>query len=399
MATTALLRLAAGALRGHRLRTFLSMLGIAIGVCAVILLTAIGEGTRRYVLDQFTQFGTNIIAINPGKQETIGIPGVLGGTTKQLTIDDAEALARLPGVERVAMFSLGSGRVEAEGRGRSVFIYGATEALTDVLKFSVRQGSFLPAGDPRRGGSVAVLGPTLKRELFGEVNALGKFVRVGGQRFRVIGIMEPKGQILGMDIDDVVYVPVSQGLKLFNQDELWEIDVIFSHAGLERQVEASVRARLTERHGREDFTVTTQTQMLDVFGNVMDMITAGVAAIGGISLLVGSIGILTIMWIAVGERTSEIGLLKALGATSTQVQLLFLAESGALSLAGGALGVGVGFGLAMLARTAVPGLPVHVPTEFVIAALAVSFATGLASGVLPARRAAALDPVDALRSE
>ncbi len=399
MATTDLLRLAAGALRGHRLRTFLSMLGIAIGVCAVILLTAIGEGTRRYVLDQFTQFGTNIIAINPGKQETIGIPGVLGGTTKQLTIDDAEALARLPGVERVAMFSLGSGRVEAEGRGRSVFIYGATEALTDVLKFSVRQGSFLPAGDPRRGGSVAVLGPTLKRELFGEVNALGKFVRVGGQRFRVIGIMEPKGQILGMDIDDVVYVPVSQGLKLFNQDELWEIDVIFSHAGLERQVEASVRARLTERHGREDFTVTTQTQMLDVFGNVMDMITAGVAAIGGISLLVGSIGILTIMWIAVGERTSEIGLLKALGATSTQVQLLFLAESGALSLAGGALGVGVGFGLAMLARTAVPGLPVHVPTEFVIAALAVSFATGLASGVLPARRAAALDPVDALRSE
>ena len=399
MATTDLLRLAAGALRGHRLRTFLSMLGIAIGVCAVILLTAIGEGTRRYVLDQFTQFGTNIIAINPGKQETIGIPGVLGGTTKQLTIDDAEALARLPGVERVAMFSLGSGRVEAEGRGRSVFIYGATEALTDVLKFSVRQGSFLPAGDPRRGGSVAVLGPTLKRELFGEVNALGKFVRVGGQRFRVIGIMEPKGQILGMDIDDVVYVPVSQGLKLFNQDELWEIDVIFSHAGLERQVVASVRARLTERHGREDFTVTTQTQMLDVFGNVMDMITAGVAAIGGISLLVGSIGILTIMWIAVGERTSEIGLLKALGATSTQVQLLFLAESGALSLAGGALGVGVGFGLAMLARTAVPGLPVHVPTEFVIAALAVSFATGLASGVLPARRAAALDPVDALRSE
>ncbi len=399
MATSDLVRLAGGALRGHRLRTFLSMLGIAIGVCAVILLTSIGEGTRRYVLDQFTQFGTNIIAINPGKQETIGIPGVLGGTTKKLTIDDAEALARLPGVERVAMFSLGSGRVEAEGRGRSVFIYGTTDALTDVLKFRARQGSFLPVGDPRRGASVAVLGPTLKRELFGELNALGKFVRVGGQRFRVIGIMEPKGQILGMDIDDVVYIPVAQGLKLFNEDELFEIDVIFSHGGLEQQVEASVRSALTERHGREDFTVTTQTQMLAVFGNVMNMITAGVAAIGGISLLVGAIGILTVMWIAVGERTSEIGLLKALGATSTQVQLLFLAESGALSLAGGALGVGLGFGLAMLARAAVPGLPVHIPTEFVIAALSVSFATGLASGVLPARRAASLDPVDALRAE
>jgi len=399
MALTDLVILAGGALRGHRLRTVLSMLGIAIGVCAVILLTSIGEGTRRYVLDQFTQFGTNIIGINPGKQETIGIPGVLGGTTKKLTIDDAEALARLPGVEQVAMFSLGSARVEAQGRGRSVYVYGATAALIDVLQFRVRQGSFLPAGDPRRGSSVAVLGPTLKRELFGEINALGKFVRVGGQRFRVIGVMEPKGQILGMDIDDVVYVPVAQGLKLFNQDELFEIDVVFSHGGLERQVATAVRATLTERHGREDFTITTQTEMLDVFGNVMNMVTAGVAAIGGISLLVGSIGILTIMWIAVGERTSEIGLLKALGATSTQVQLLFLAESGALSLAGGAFGVGLGFGLAILARTAVPGLPVHIPTEFVIAALAVSFATGLTAGVLPARRAAALDPVDALRSE
>jgi putative ABC transport system permease protein len=399
MAPTDLVILAGGALRGHRLRTFLSMLGIAIGVCAVILLTSIGEGTRRYVLDQFTQFGTNIIGINPGKQETIGIPGVLGGTTKKLTIDDAEALARLPGVEQVAMFSLGSARVEAQGRGRSVYVYGTTEALTDVLKFTVRQGSFLPAGDPRRGSSVAVLGPTLKRELFGEINALGKFVRVGGQRFRVIGVMEPKGQILGMDIDDVVYIPVAQGLKLFNQDELFEIDVVFSHAGLEQQVAAAVRASLTERHGREDFTITTQTEMLDVFGNVMNMVTTGVAAIGGISLLVGSIGILTIMWIAVGERTSEIGLLKALGATSAQVQLLFLAESAALSLAGGALGVGLGFGLAMLARTVVPGLPVHIPTEFVIAALTVSFATGLTAGVLPARRAAALDPVDALRSE
>ncbi len=399
MATTDLVRLAAGALRGHRLRTFLSMLGIAIGICAVILLTSIGEGTRLYVLDQFTQFGTNIIAINPGKQETIGIPGVLGGTTKKLTIDDAEALARLPGVERVAMFSIGSGRVEAEGRGRSVYVYGATDALPDILKFSARQGSFLPPGDPRRGASVAVLGAKLKREIFGEANALGKFVRVGGQRFRVIGVMEPKGQILGMDIDDVVYIPVAQGMKLFNQDELFEIDMIFSHAGLERQVEESARALLTERHGREDFTVTTQSQMLEVFGDVMSMITAGVAAIGGISLLVGAIGILTIMWIAVGERTSEIGLLKALGATSTQVQLLFLAEAGALSLVGGAIGVGLGFGLAILARATIPGLPVHVPSEFVIAALVVSFVAGLTSGVLPARRAAALDPVEALRSE
>lgn len=391
--------LALGALRGHRLRTALSMLGIAIGVCAVILLTSIGEGTRLYVLEQFTQFGTNIIAINPGKQETIGIPGVLGGSTKKLTIEDAEAIARLPGVDRVAMFALGSAQVEARGRGRSVYVYGTTAALPDVLKFGVRQGSFLPEGDPRRGAAVAVLGPTLKRELFGSDNALGEIVRIGSQRFRVIGVMEPKGQILGMDIDDVAYVPVARGLKLFNLDELFEIDAIFSNAGMESSIEQAVRELLIDRHGREDFTVTTQAQMLEVFDNVMNVVTLGVGAIGGVSLLVGTIGILTIMWIAVGERTAEIGLLKALGATRGQVQLLFLAESAALSLVGGAAGVAVGMGLARLATVAVPGLPVHTPAVFVVAALAASLLTGIASGVLPARRAAGLDPVEALRAE
>jgi len=394
-----LVQLAGGALYGHRLRTTLSMSGIAIGICAVILLTSIGEGTRRYILDQFTQFGTNLLGINPGKQETLGIPGVLGGTTKKLTIDDAEAIARLPGVENVAMFTMGSARVEARGRGRYVYVYGTSAGLPDVLKFGVRQGSFIPDGDPRRGSPVVVLGPKLKRELFGEDNALGEFVRIGGSRYRVIGIMEPKGQILGMDIDDVAYVPVASGMKLFNTDELFEIDVIFSHPGLEQQIADAVRRLLTDRHGKEDFTITTQTQMLEVFGNVMDVVTLAVGAIAGISLLVGAIGILTVMWIAVGERTPEIGLLKALGATRAQIQLLFLAESGVLSVVGGAVGVAVGIGLARLARAAVPGLPVHTPMEFVALAIGVSLVTGLASGVLPARRAASLDPVDALRAE
>lgn len=399
MALRDLFSLASGSLSGHKLRTALSMLGIAIGICAVILLTSIGEGTRQYVLDQFTQFGTNLIGINPGKEETLGIPGMLGGSTKKLTIDDAEAIARLPGVESVALFTLGSARVEANGRGRSVYIYGSNSKLPDVFKFGARQGTFLPDGDPRRGGAVTVLGPTLKRELFGEQNALGHWVRIGGVRFRVIGIMEPKGQILGMDIDDVAYVPVARALKLFNQDELFEIDVIFSHPELEQQVHQSIVALLTERHGKEDFSVTTQSQMLEVFGNVMDVITMAVGAIAGISLLVGSIGILTVMWIAVGERTAEIGLLKALGATAQQIQSLFLAESAALSLVGGAVGVAAGTGLAYLARVAIPGLPVYTPPVFVALALGVSLTVGMLSGVMPARRAALLDPVDALRAE
>jgi putative ABC transport system permease protein len=376
------------------------MLGIAIGIASVILLTSIGEGTRRYMVGQFTQFGTNILAINPGKAQTVGIPGVLGGTTRKLTLDDAAALERISGVEEVVPVAFGTARVEAKGRGRSVFVYGVTPNIPQAWKFQIRQGSFWPAGDPRRGSQLAVLGPKLKRELFGEANALGQFVRIAGSRFRVIGIMAPKGQFLGFDIDDAAYVPVASALKVFNLPELNEIDVVYAHAGLAAPVEAAVRRALTDRHGgNEDFTLTTQAAMLEVFDNVMDVITMSVGAIAGISLLVGAVGILTMMWIAVGERTAEIGLARAIGATRRQVQMLFLAEAGALATAGGVAGILAGLGLAALLRLAVPGLPVHTPMIFVLTAVAVSVATGLLSGVLPARRAATLDPIEALRAE
>ena len=274
-----LVGLALGAVAAHRLRSFLSMVGIAIGIASVILLTSIGEGTRRYILTQFTQFGTHILVINPGKSKTLGLPGVLGGTTHELTIDDATALARLPQIEAVVPLAFAQARVEAEGRGRSVFIYGVTSEVPDVWKFEVGQGSFLPPGDPRRSSMVAVLGPTLKRELFGEENALGEFVRVAGFRLRVIGVMAPRGRMLGFDIDDSAYVPVATVMQMFNLDELIEIDVLFPHEGMTEAVVDGVRRLLTERHaGKEDFTIVTQTAMLKVFENVMRVITAAVAA-------------------------------------------------------------------------------------------------------------------------
>ncbi len=387
-------------LRSHRLRSFLSMLGIAIGIAAVILLTSIGEGTRRYMVSQFTQFGTNILAINPGRTETVGIPGVFGGTTHKLTIDDGEAITRLPGVEKVVPVAMGQARVEGNGRGRSVFVYGVNSEVPDVWKFQVRQGSFLPPGDPRQGASVAVLGPTLKRELFGEDNALGAFVRIAGFRLRVIGVMEPKGQLLGIDIDDSAYVPVATAMQMFNLDELMEIDVLFSHEGLTAGVEQAVTRLLTDRHGgKQDFTITTQTAMLEVFDNVMRVVTVAVAGIGAISLLVGAIGVLTMMWIAVSERIGEIGLMRAVGATQGQVQRLFLLESVVLTVLGGAAGVALGLGIAQGIRLAVPEMPVYTPLGYVLAALVVSGLTGLLSGLVPARRAAGLDPVDALRAQ
>ena len=395
-----LIVLALKAILSHRLRSVLSTIGIAIGIASVVLLTSIGEGTRRYMVDQFTQFGTNLIAINPGKSETIGLPGALGGTTQKLSIDDMEALARLPGVDHAVPLTMGMARVESGARGRSVFVYGVTPEISKVWLWGLRTGTFWSQSDPRVGSHTAVLGAKLKRELFGQENALGKFVKIAGTRFRVSGMMEPKGQLLGFDLDDAVFIPVATSMSIFNLDELAEIDIAFSHTHLHDRLMEDIRTTLMDRHrGKEDFTVTSQAGMMEVFGNVMDIITMAVGAIGGVSLVVGAIGILTMMWIAVGERTSEIGLIRAIGATRRQVQVVFLTEAAALSTLGGLLGLGIGIGICTLLRAAVPGLPIHTPPAFAIAALAVSLITGLSSGVLPARRAAALDPVEALRAE
>jgi putative ABC transport system permease protein len=392
--------LAWGSIAARPLRSSLTTLGIVIGIASVILLTSLGEGTRRAIVSEFSQFGTNVLAIHRGKTTTTGIPGAVGGTTRRLTIDDCESLRRVPGVEQLVPVAFGSARLEAGERGRNVMVYGVTAEVPDVWKFRVGQGRFLPAGDPRREAPLVVLGPKAKREIFGDRSALGEHVRLGGRRFLVIGVMAPKGLFLGFDMDDCAYVPVASAQSLFNSAELTEIDVLFSPRASPFAVKAGIREVLMRRHGgEEDFTITTQTEMLDVLDRVMSVVTLAVAGIGAISLAVGSVGILTMMWIAVGERTSEIGLLKAIGATSGQVGRLFLFEAAALSLGGGILGVAAGMALAAALRWAVPSLTLHTTAPVVVVALVVSLAVGLASGSLPARRAARLDPLEALRAE
>jgi putative ABC transport system permease protein len=400
MRTAELIRFTAVSIAAHRLRSGLTMLGIVIGVASVILLTSIGEGTRRYIATEFMQFGTNIIGIQPGKIMTSGPVGAMGGSTSPLTLDDAEVLRRIPGVLHCVPIMFGTAEVKAGERARSVMVYGVNHEMPHMMKMAVRQGRFLPEGDLDRAPAVAVIGPGLKRELFGNANALGARVRIGAERFLVIGVMEPKGYMMGFDLDDIAYIPVARAAPLFNRRDLMEIDIIASNFSSVDRVVADVKRVLAARHrGEEDFTIVTQTEMLSTLDKVINVVSAAVGGIGAISLLVGAIGILTMMWIAVNERTAEIGLLKAIGASSGQILVIFLFEAILLSTLGGFVGLGLGMGAAAVIRLAIPALPLATPPEYAAAAILVSIVVGVLSGVLPARRAARLDPIEALGAE
>ncbi|QDF95953.1 peptide ABC transporter permease [Azoarcus sp. DD4] len=393
------LQLSLRSLTAHRLRSFLTLLGIGVGIAAVILLTSIGEGLHQFVLQEFTQFGTNIIKVTPGRQGARGGPPGLPSTTREITLDDAAALERVPFVTGVTPGVSGNSEVRANGRTRRTFILGVGPRMDRMFSIRVKSGRFLPPDAAGNARAFIVLGATLKRELFGNDNPLGERVQIGSERYRVIGVMESKGQFLGMDLDDAAYIPTARALALYNRDGLMEINLTYDESVPAARVAAEVKKALMIRHGREDFTLTTQEDMLATLSNILGILTAAVGALGGISLLVGGVGIVTIMTIAVAERTNEIGLLVALGARRRTILGLFLGEAVALAAIGGLLGLAIGAGLAQVVGIFVPALPVTTPWHFVFVAEAVAVLIGLTAGVLPARRAARLDAVDALRAE
>ncbi len=393
------LHLSLTAITAYRMRSALTTLGIAIGIAAVVLLTAIGEGIHRFILTEFTQFGTHLIGVTPGKTTTAGVSGAVVSNIRPLTLDDAQAMRQIPQVEYVVPVVQGNAEVESATRSRWTIINGVGHAAPKVWQFDVAQGRFLPDDDPNNSRALAVLGAKVRTELFPNSNPLGQYIRVGGHRYRVIGIMEPKGQLLGFDLDDAIYIPTSRAMEVFNRESLMEIDLLYSANASAETIANRTRQMLTARHDEEDFTIVTQEEMLETLSSILDVLTLAVAAIGAISLFVGGIGILTIMTIAVSERTNEIGLLRAMGAESHQILMIFLTEAITLGALGGISGLILGLGSAEILNWVVPGLPVHASLFYVLLAVAVALAIGLIAGIAPARKAAGLDPVVALRTE
>ncbi len=392
------LRFSMQALLGYPARTLFVLVAVAMGVASVLLLTALGEGARRYVTREFTSLGTHLLFVLPGRSETVGgPPPLLAQTPRDLTLADAMALTRIPSVRRVAPVALGSAPVSWNRRDREVTILGSTAALLEIRQLSMARGAFLPLRDPFQGGAVAVLGARVKRELFGNANALGEWVRIQDRRFRVIGILAEKGHSLGLDMSDVAVIPVASAQSLFNTATLFRILVQAKDRSALMQVKSAIIQRIRERHdGEDDITVITQDAVLATFDRILVVMTLSVAGIAAISLVVAGILIMNVMLISVSQRRAEIGLLKAVGARSVQILGLFLTEASVLSFTGACLGVGLGYAGTRILAQVFPSFPLKIPPWALAGAVSVALGNGLLFGVLPARRASCLDPVAAL---
>jgi putative ABC transport system permease protein len=390
-----LVRFAAGGLRGHGLRTGLTVLGVTIGVAAVVLLTSLGEGARGYVTGEFASLGSNLLILVPGRTETTGGAPLVSTGSRDLTLDDATALARrVPDLRRVAPVCVGTARAEFGERARDITVIGTTRSLLDVRQLSLRSGRYIP--ETTTDAPICILGATVASELFAARNPLGELIRVGGVRMRVVGLMAPRGTSIGMDLDEVVHVPVETAMRMFDQSSLFRI---LAEVRTPDRIDAAADRALevlAERHGAEDVTAVTQDAVLSTFDSIFGALTVALGAIAAISLTVAGIGIMNVMLVAVSERTREIGLLKALGVTERQVLAVFLVEAAVISVVGGALGLGIAATGAGALRLRFPDIPIEPPAWALIASVLVSVGVGILFGMMPARRAMRLDPIDAL---
>jgi putative ABC transport system permease protein len=393
-------RMSLQALRRYPLRTMMMLLAISIGVAAVVLLTAVGEGARRYVTDQFSSLGTELLIVLPGRADTAGggIQGLLvGETARELTLDDTIAIMRSPRIRRVTPLVLGAGTVSSGARERDITVLGTGAAMLEIQHWVMGTGRFLPEGELDTAQPVCVLGFTVARELFPGRSPLGEWLRIGDARCRVLGVLSEQGLAGGFNVDETVITPVANAQQLFNPSAVFRILVEANDRDAVTAARRDILAIIKARHaGEEDITVVTQDALVSTFDSIFNMITLGLAAIAAISLVVAGVLIMNVMLVAVSQRTGEIGLLKAVGARNRQILALFLTEAACLSLLGACLGIAFGAGGIWLMKILFPVLDFAAPPWASASAVGVAVASGLLFGILPARRAAALDPVNAL---
>ncbi|BCB80154.1 ABC transporter permease [Phytohabitans flavus] len=387
-------RVALDALRANRLRSGLTMLGVVIGVAAVVVLVAIGTGAKREVEQQVEGLGSNLLIVVPGRLEFNSAPSV-----SRLSLSDVDAVSRVVGdPSRVAVTVTSGETVRAGTRSTFTTVQGVLETTPQVFVRNVARGSYLTSSDVDTARRVAVLGATVARTLFGDRDPIGQQVSVAGVRFRVIGVFAPLGQSLGVDRDDEVHIPVTTAHRLYGTNR---IDGIAVKAPDRERIDAlgeRIVAELSKRHPDTEFSAVTQEQILGVLGDILGVLTGVLAAIAGISLLVGGVGVSNIMLVSVRERTREIGLRKAVGARPRDIGVQFLLEAVLLTTIGGVTGMALGVGAALLVGELSP-VPAAITWWSLALAFGVSAAVGIIFGVVPAQRAGRLDPVIALRTE
>ncbi|OOY84925.1 peptide ABC transporter permease [Solemya velum gill symbiont] len=383
---------------GSPVRAFLLLLAMSIGVASVVMLSTLGEAARLYVVNQFSALGTHLLIVLPGRSETTGgAPPLLGAVPRDLTLDDSNALLRGPSVSRVAPIVVGSAPISFRSLEREATIIGTTVDYGEIREIAISQGRFLPSADIKRGDAVCVIGETIRQELFGGERALGQSVRINSYRYRVIGILGDEGQSLGMEMGDAVLIPVASAQALFNTESLFRIMVQATQRETIPSAKEDVIRILRERHdGEDDVTVITQDAILGTFDRILKALTYTVVGIAAISLAVAGVLIMNVMLVSVSQRTSEIGLLKALGGSKRQILILFLSEAALLSVIGAVSGILISFAGVSALDGLFPTFPLTTPLWAYVSALIVAIVTGLVFGIMPARRAARLDPVDAL---